>query len=109
MIYQLNNKHIETKHQIIFKMINRNNYYLAILQGNKTIIIFKEAAESTFTPLIWLIIVVALLLIIFILCRSRDPEDDSDVDDPFELSRIQPNRCNTDCSTEMRSDVRRNH
>ena len=90
-------------------MINKNYYFQSILQGNKTIIIFKEAAESIFTPLIWLIIVVALLLIIFILCRSRDPEDDSDVDDPFELSRIQPNHCNTNCSTETRSDNRRNN
>ena len=90
-------------------MINRNFYIQSLLQGNKTIIIYKEAAESIFVPTIWLIIVVVLLLIIFILCRSRDPEDDSDVDDPFELSRIQPNHCNTNCSTEMRCDARRNH
>ena len=90
-------------------MINKNYYIQSILQGNKTIIIYKEAAESIFDPLIWLIIVVALLLIIFILCRSGDPEDDSDADDPFELSRIQPNHCNTNCSTEMRSDSRRNN
>ena len=93
-------------------MINRNNYYLFSLQSNKTIIIYKEAAESNFVPTIWLIIFVVLLFILFIrfiLCRTRYLEDDSDVDDPFELSRIQPNRCNTNCSTEMRSDVRRNH
>ena len=90
-------------------MINRNNYHLSILQGNKTIILYKEDAESIFVPTIWLIIFVVFLFILFILCRTRYLEDDSDVDDPFELSRIQPNRCNTNCSTEMRSDVRRNH
>ena len=90
-------------------MINKNNYYLSILQGNKTIITYKEAAESIFVPTIWLIIFLVLLLIRFFLYRTRYLEDDSDVDDPFELSRIQPNRCNTNCSTEMRSDDRRNH
>ena len=90
-------------------MINRNNYHLSILQGNKTIILYKEDAESIFVPTIWLIIFVVFLFILFILCRTRYLEDDSDVDDPFELLRIQPNRCNTNCSTEMRSDVRRNH
>ena len=90
-------------------MMNKNYYFESILQGNKTIIIYKEIAESIFVPLIWIILVVTFLFIIFILCRSRDPEGDSDVDDPFELSRIQPNHCNTNCSTEMRSDSRRNN
>ena len=90
-------------------MINKNYYIQSIFEGNKTIIIYKEAAESIFVPTVWLIIFFFLLLIIYILCRTRDVEDDSDVDDPFELSRIQPNHCNTNCSTEMRSDVRRNH
>ena len=90
-------------------MINRNLNIQSFLLGKKTIIIYKEAAESIFVPTIWLIIFVVLLLIIFILCRARYPEDDSDADYPFELSRVQPNYCNTNGSTETRGDSRRDH
>ena len=93
----------------ILKMINRNFYIQSLLLGKKTIIIYKEAAESIFVPTIWLIIFVVLLLTIFILCHARYPEDDSDADDPFELSRIQPNYCYTNDSTEVRGDSRRDH
>ena len=87
-------------------MSNRNFY---ILLGNETIIIDIEAGESIFVPTIWLIIFVVLLLVIFILCRARYPEDDWDAEEPFELSRIQPNYCYTNDSTEVRGDSRRDH
>ena len=87
-------------------MINKSAILRSIVIGNQTIII--PTSTPIWFPTTWLIVVGIFILIVFIICHRRHSEHNSDADVPFELSRIQPNYCNTDASTETRGDVRHN-
>ena len=79
----------------------------SIVINNQTTII--AIADQSWFPTTWLIIVGVFILIVFIICNAMQQAHHSDVDDPFELTRIQPNYCNTSGSTERRGDVRHDY
>ena len=88
-------------------MFNKTFNLRSIIIDNQTIIIVNE--DPSWVPTAWLIIVGIFIIIVFIICHAMHPAQHSDADDPFELSRIQPNDCNTTSSTERRGDVRHDH
>ena len=85
-------------------MFNKSVILRSIVIDNQTIIIVDD--DPSWFPKTWLILVGVFILIVFIKLHSIHPAHHSDVDDPFELTRIQPNYCNTSGSTERRGDVR---
>ena len=88
-------------------MFNKTINLRSIIIDNQTIIIVND--DPSWIPTTWLTIVGIFIIIVFIICHAMHPAHNSDADDPFELSRIQPNYCNTNCSTERREDVRHDH
>ena len=87
-------------------MVNKNVLLQSIILANQTIITHIRTADPIWFTTTWLIIVGVFILIVFILCRARRLEQNSNADSHFELSRVQPNYCNTNGSTETRADVR---
>ena len=88
-------------------MFNNSVILRSIVIDNQTFIMVD--AEPSWLPTTWLTIVGIFILILFIICHAMQLAHHSDADDPFELSRIQPNYCNTTCSTERRGDVRHDY
>ena len=86
-------------------MMNKNVLIQSIIFANQTIISHIRTADPIWFTTTWLIIVGVFMLIIFIICRARHLEQNSNIDSPFELSRLQPNFCNTNGSTEIRGEV----
>ena len=89
-----------------FKMINKNLLLQSIISANQTIISHIRTTDPIWFSTTWLIIVGVFMLIIFIICRPGHLEQNLNADSPFELSRHQPNFCNTNGSTEIRGEVR---
>ena len=87
-------------------MFNKTFNLRSMTIDNQTIIIVNE--DPSWVPTAWLIIVGIFIIIVFIICHAMHAMH-SDADDHFELSRIQPNYCNTTGSTERRGDVRHDH
>ena len=88
-------------------MINKSAILTSLVIGNQTIII--PTAGPIWFPTTWLIIVGLFILVVFIICPRRQPTHNSVAEGPFELSRIQPNYCNTNRSIEIRDDFRHDH
>ena len=90
-------------------MFNKSVILRSIVIDNQTIIIVND--DLNWFPTTWLILVgvCVFILIVFINSHPIHPAHHSDVDDPFELTRIQPNYCNTSGSTERRGDVRHDY
>ena len=90
-------------------MVNNNVLLQSIILANHTIITHIRSADPIWFTTTWLIIAGIFILIVFILCHARRLEQHSNPDSRFELSRIQPNYCNTNGSTEIRGDIRHDH
>ena len=88
-------------------MFNKSVILRSIVIDNQTIILVNT--DPSWSPTTWLILVGVFILIVFIISHAIHPAHHSDVDDPFELTRIQPNYCNTSGSTERRGDVRHDY
>lgn len=88
-------------------MFNKSVIFRSIVIDNQTIIIVNT--DPSWFPTTWLMIVGIFILIVCIILHAIRPAHRSDADYPFELSRIQPNYCNTDGSTERRGDVRHDY
>ena len=90
-------------------MVNNNVLLQSIILANHTIITHIRSADPIWFTTTWLIIAGIFILIVFILCHARRLEQHSNPDSRFELSRFQPNYCNTNGSTEIGGDIRHDH
>ena len=85
-------------------MIVKDRILQAILLSNKVIINPEQAIHPMLVPVICFTMVGVVMLILFIMFCTRNCEHESDVDELWELSELQPNKCNTNGPTEINSE-----